>query len=137
MTDIRTLEESVRMMNSAERQRCEAILLGDSFITAKNLYMSLDSAARCSIIEVLIAERDRLWCRVALSIMVYCIVWYLVPSDGDKGFSLSLMFGMFSFGIFWPVIVIFTILGIFTTLRVKNLRALSNEDFSDVSDVQD
>lgn len=123
-------------MNSAEREQCEAILLGDSFINAKNLYMSLDSADRFSMIEVLIAERDRLWCRVVLSIMVYCIVWYLVPSDGDKGFSLSLMFGMFSFGIFWPVITIIAIVGILDTLRVKKLRNLTTNRVGDVYDIQ-
>lgn len=123
-------------MNSAEREQCEATLLGDSFINAKNLYMSLDSADRFSIIEVLIAERNRLWCKLSLSIMVYCIVWYLVPSNGDKGFSLSLMFGMFSFGFFWPLITIIAILGIHYTLRVKKLRNLSTDRVGDVSDVQ-
>ena len=133
------MEESVRIMKSWEREQYEAILLGDSFINAKNLYMSLDSADRFSIIEVLIAERDRLWCRVALSIMVYCIVWYLVPSNGDIGtpaFHRSIMFGMFSFGFFWPLITIFAILGIHYTLRVKKLRNLTTDRVGDFSDVQ-
>lgn len=118
---------------------CEEILLGDSFTRAKNLYTSLDPATRRSTMRTLNAERNRQWCWLTLYIIVYCLVWYLVPGRGDVGspaWLFSLLVRSSSIAIFWPPIIGFTISSISVTLRLKHLHALSNDEVSEVSDVQ-
>lgn len=126
-------------MQSAKYPECEEILLDDSFTRAKNLYMSLDPATRRSTMRTLIAERNRQWCWLTVNIIVYCLVLYLVPGRGDVGspaWLFSLLVHVSSIVIFWTFIIGFTISSSFITLRVKHLRALSNDEVSEVSDVQ-
>jgi len=139
MTDIGTLEEVARTMQSAKYPECEEILLGNSFTRAKNLYTSLDPATRRSTMRTLIAERNRQWCWLTLYVIVYYLVWYLVPGRGDVGspaWLFSLLVHVSSIVIFWTLIIGFTISSISVTLRVKHLRTLSNDEVSEVSDVQ-
>ena len=89
--------------------------------------------------RTLIAERNRQWCRLTLYFIVYCLVWYLVPGRGDVGspaWLFSLLVHVSSIVIFWTLIIGFTISSTFITLRVKHLRTLSNDEVSEVSDVQ-
>lgn len=139
MTDIGALEEVARIMQSTKYPECEEILLGDSFTRAKNLYTSLDPATRRSTMRTLIAERNRQWSWLTLYIIVYCLVWYLVPGRGDVGspaWLFSLLVHLSAIVIFWPLIIALTILSIFVTLRVKHLSVLSIGEVSDVSGVQ-
>lgn len=139
MTDIGTSKENVKVMKSTKYAECEKILLGDSFTRAKNLYTSLDPATQRSTMRTLNAKRNRLWCSLALNIIVYCLTLYLAPSGGDIGsptWRLSLLVHLSSVILFWPFIIAFAISGILVTLRVKHLRTLSNDEVNDVSDVQ-
>lgn len=129
----------MRIMKSENNSVCEEIFLGNSFTRAKNLYTSLDPVAQRSTMRTLNAERIRLWCWLTLYIIFYCLVWYLVPGRGDVGspaWLFSLLVHLSAIVIFWPLIIALTILSIFVTLRVKHLRALSNDEVSEVSDVQ-
>lgn len=129
----------MRIMKSTNNSVCEEILLGESFTRAKNLYTSLDSTTQRSAMRTLIAERNRQWCWLTLYFIVYCLVWYLVPGRGDVGsraWLFSLLVHVSSIVIFWTLIIGFTISSIFVTLRVKHLRTLSNDEVSEVSDVQ-
>lgn len=129
----------MRIMKSANNSAHEEIVLGDSFTRAKNLYTSLDPVVQRSTMRTLIAERNRQWCWLTLYIIVYCLVWYLVPGRGDVGspaWLFSLLVHVSSIVIFWPPIIGFTISSISVTLRVKHLRTLSNDEVSEVSDVQ-
>lgn len=129
----------MRIMKSANNSAHEEILLGNSFTRAKNLYTSLDPVVRRSTMRTLNAERNRLWCWLTLYILVYCLAWRSFPSEGDLYIPISLifaLFGMFFIPIFGIVIIALTILSIFVTLRVKHLNVLSNDEVSNVSDVQ-
>lgn len=126
-------------MESTKYPECEEILLGDSFTRAKNLYTSLDPVAQRSTMRTLNAERIRLWCWLTLYIIFYCLVWYLVPGRGDVGspaWLFSLLVHLSAIVIFWPLIIALTISSISVTLRLKHLHTLSNDEVSEVSDVQ-
>ena len=102
----------MRIMKSANNSVCEEIFLGNSFTRAKNLYTSLDPVAQRSTMRTLNAERIRLWCWLTLYIIVYCLVWYLVPSRGDVGsptWLFSLLVHLSAIVIFWPLIIALTI----------------------------
>lgn len=129
------------IMKSAEYSERNEILLGDSFTRAKNLYTSLDPAAQRSTLKTLKAKRNRLWCRVILYIPVCCFVWHALPClDNDSLCSkisvFVMMFGVFFIPMFGMYIVLLAVFSIFVTLRVKHLRTLSNDEVSEVSDVQ-
>lgn len=47
-----------------------------------------------------------------------------------------MMFGVFFIPMFGMYIVLLAVFSIFVTLRVKHLRTLSNDEVSEVSDVQ-
>jgi len=129
----------VTIMKSAEYSERNEILLGDSFTRAKNLYTSLDPATRRSTMRTLIAERNRQWCWLTLYVIVYCLVWYLVPGRDDVGspaWLFSLLVHVSSIVIFWTLIIGFTISSTFITLRVKHLGVVSGDEASDVSNVQ-
>jgi len=129
----------MRIMKSANKSVHEEILLGNSFTRAKNLYTSLNPVVQRSAMTTLNVERNRLWCLLALYILIYCLAWRSFPSEGDLHSPISVffaVFGMFFIPIFGIVIIALAILSIFVTLRVKHLSILSNDEVSNVSDVQ-
>ena len=126
--------------NGEKNSERNKILLGDSFIRAKNLYTSLDPAAQRSALKTLKAKRNRLWCHVILYIPVCCFAWHSLPyPNEDSLYSVisvfCVMFGMFFISIFSMYIVLLAIFSIFITLRVKHLSAVSGDEASDVSNV--
>ena len=139
VTDIGTSKENVRVMKPTKYSEREEILLGDSFTRAKNLYASLDPATQRSTMRTLNVKQNLRWCSLALSIIIYCVAWHLVPSSGDIGsptWRLSLLVHLSSIVIFWPFFIAYTIRSVLLALRVKRLGVLLNGEVSDVSDVQ-